>query len=204
MDIANGSHMHIGLLYFSDYTMSSTVGKFDFPILNFFAYNLVYLSGPFAVFSPDEPQPQILVGLIYSTISLTGIGALVVNSFYLIWKTRQVTNIRVWWLIASIAFGSSLFTALRRTQLGILQAAESRYATISNLMWISIIMLSLITIFYLYQNRRTSLFEKWIYWTNISGMTILTVVFVCITAYAVIAMPQFLVTGRWNSNCVLS
>lgn len=98
-------------------------------------YFLVYLGAPLASFSST-------VATIFGLMGLIGFLWLAYCCFNLYKrKTQDYCSVLPWLALIVYSITSAMITTLGRAELGVSQALSSRYITISNLMWISLLVM---------------------------------------------------------------
>ncbi|MGM0884297.1 MAG: hypothetical protein ACQEXQ_25060 [Bacillota bacterium] len=120
-------------VYFFNYNKPSGSSNFLYIFKHtddFLAYFFAYLGAPIARF---DPKLSVIIGIFAVLVYL-------IMSLFALQNYRKVTtHFHYWVCLGGYALFSSGVSALGRAELGYIQATSSRYTTISNLLWISII-----------------------------------------------------------------
>ena len=130
-------------VYYTGYQKPSCMPPLGFFLHHpdiFIGYILAFLGGAIA----NTPQMPVWV-----PVSLGGIGCTLfgVSSLIVLFRTRQISRAMAFWFSLGIyAVLGAMAVAIGRSANGIPHALESRYTTLSNLFWISTLMLTFIAV----------------------------------------------------------
>lgn len=159
---------------------------------------LAFLGGPFV---PERPDSSTLA----TAVALLGLSLFVVNSIYLYLRTRDMSRLAVWVVMAVFTVATALLMSLGRLVL-FLQTAQgpivTRYVTMSTFLWFSVIALCVQATWWI--QTRDPKPRRWKRYLAVANVALIAALAACyVVANRAEARQPWLV-GPTEQRCVLA